>query len=162
MKNSGLIQTGTIGIKPTKTSDIDVKEYLKEDYYFKSVAEEKKGNIKKSLEAIQAAQQLDQTDFKITERVIEVKGKVEKPRYNYHIEDGQFSYDFIENRLLGKEGQIVKHYTDRSGEMEDEFYILFIDGFYVECIGNIERSFPSNKQEHDEIKKQMIKLYETY
>ena len=162
LKKSGLIQTGTIDIKPTKTPDIDVKEYLKEDYYFKSVAEEKKGKIKKSLEAIHAAQQLDQGDLKITERVVEVKEKVENPRYNYHIEDGQFSYDFIENRLVGKEGQIVKHYTDRSGDMEDEFYILFIDGFYVECIGNIERSFPSSKQEHDELKEQMLELYEEY
>lgn len=162
LKSGGLLQLGAIEIKAAKTSDLDVKEYLKEDYYFKSFAEEKKGNIKKSLKAIQAAQQIDQANLKITERFSEMQKKVEKPRYNYHIEDGQFSFDFDEDYLLGKEGQIVKHYTDRMGEREDEIYILFIDGFYVECIGNIDRSFPANKQEHDELKQRMLKMYEQY
>jgi hypothetical protein len=160
LKDGGLLQSGTIEIKAVKTSAVDVKEYLKEDYYFKSVAEEKRGNMKKSLKAIQAAQKIDQTDLKITERVREVQKKVEKPQYDYHIEDGQFSFDFSETRLLGKEGQIVKYHTNRSGDKEDEFYILFIDGFYVECVGNIDRGFPANKEEHDELKKQILKMYE--
>ena len=46
--------------------------------------------------------------------------------YHYHIEDGQFSHDFTEKRLLGKEGQIIKHNTVR--HEEDEFYILYISG----------------------------------
>lgn len=162
LKSSGELQSGTIEINSAKTSEINMKEYMKDDYYFKSIAEERKGDMKKSLKAIQAAQQIDQIDIKITERVYEVEKKIEKPRYEYHIEDGQFSFDFSENRLLGKEGQIVKHFTDRSGDMEDEFYILFINGFYVECIGNIDRSFPTNKQEHEELKQEMIKMYDEY
>lgn len=158
-KKIGLLQTGPVEVKLATSSEIDVNKYLKDDYYFKSVAEEKKGNLKKSLEAIQAAKEIDQTDLKITERVAEVQQRIEHPRYDYHIEDGQFSYDFSINRLLGNEGQIIKYYTERNGNFEDEFYILYIDGFNVECVGNIERSFPTNKQEHDELKEQMIKLY---
>lgn len=80
-------------------------------------------------------------------------------KYSYHIEDGQFSFDFDDDRLLGKEGQIVKLYTDRSGDIEDEFYILFIDEYHVEGIGNIERSYPENSQEHEELKKRMLRMY---
>jgi len=41
--------------------------------------------------------------------------------YQYHIEDGQLSYDLP---------------------------LLYIDAPYVECI-NVERSFPSTKEAHD-------------
>ena len=79
--------------------------------------------------------------------------------YHYHVEDGQFSFDFTETSLLGDEGDIVKLYTDRSGDIEDEIYILFVDGNYVECIGNIERSFPLNWNVHMELRKAMQELY---
>lgn len=87
------------------------------------------------------------------------ESEIEKPQYHYHVEDGQFSFDFTENRLLGKEGEVVKHFTDRR-DLEEEIYILFIDGFYVECVGNIDRSFPENKDEHEALKKWMIEAYE--
>ncbi|TAL42507.1 MAG: hypothetical protein EPN92_11630 [Chitinophagaceae bacterium] len=159
LKTNGQQQTEVI-IPLATTSDIAAKEYLKEDYFAKSILEEKKGNMKKSQKAIQSAQELDPENKKITERALEIQKKIEKPKYDYHVEDGQFSFDFSENRLIGKEGEIIKLFTDRSGDTEDEIYILFIDGFYVECVGNIERSFPANKQEHEELKQQMIKMYE--
>lgn len=81
-------------------------------------------------------------------------------RYTYHIEDGQFSFDFTCNRLLGKEGQIIEYPTDRNGD--DEFYILFIDGTHVECIGNIERSYPKNTQEHEYLRKLMQEAANAY
>ena len=78
--------------------------------------------------------------------------------YNYHVEDGEFSVDFDDKKLLGDEGDIIKVFTDRSGEIEDEIYILFIDGDYVECIGNIDRSFPINWNEHMEVRKRTQEL----
>jgi hypothetical protein len=96
---------------------------------------------------------------KSQKEVVEIQNNFDKPKYDYHVEDGQFSFEFKEDRLIGKEGEIVKLYTDRSGDIEDEIYILFIDGFYVECIGSIERSFPVNKQEHEELKQQMLTIY---
>lgn len=80
-------------------------------------------------------------------------------KYHYHVEDCQFSFDFDENRLLGEEGEVIKIYTDRSGDVEDELYILFVDENYVECIGNIERSFPENWKEHMELRNELQKLY---
>ncbi|MFZ7115657.1 MAG: hypothetical protein ACO1G9_09790 [Bacteroidota bacterium] len=81
--------------------------------------------------------------------------KNKKEVYNYHIEDGQFSYDFTKDYLLGKEGEIVNVFTERCDDYED-IYIVFIDGKNVECLGNIERSFPSNKLEHDALKASYI------
>lgn len=156
--SDGQIQTDIVTIKPVTVSDYDVKEYLKDDYFFKSFAEEREGNLKKSLKAIETAHQLDTTDTKITERVKEVQKKIEKPEYHYHIEDGQFSFDFTKSYLLGKEGDIVRTSTDRTDD-EDEIYILFIDGFYVECIGNIDRNFPKNIEEHNEVKRQTMQFY---
>ena len=155
IKAYAVLQVDKIISQPSNTFELQDKTYLKEDFFYKSFAEEKKGNMKKSLEAIQNAKRLDNFDNEINTREKEVIKKIENPEYHYHVEDGQFSFDFYENRLIGKEGEIVKHYTDWYDEL-DEIYILYIDGFYVECIGNIERSFPENKQEHDEIKKWTI------
>ncbi len=83
------------------------------------------------------------------------KESKENSKYHYHVEDGQFSIDFYENYLIGKEGEIIQHDTGRLDEL-DEIYILNVDGFYVECIGNIDRSFPESKEEHDKIKKLTI------
>ena len=79
--------------------------------------------------------------------------------YHYHVEDGQFSFDFAENKLLGDEGDIIKIYTDRSGDEKDEIYILFVEGNYVECVGDIERRFPINWNEHMELRKHEQKQY---
>lgn len=78
-----------------------------------------------------------------------------KQDYSYHLEDGQFSCDFCKNYLIGNEGEIVSVLTDRTGDLE-EVYILYVDGFHVECIGNIERSFPKSKEEHEFWKQQTI------
>ncbi len=74
--------------------------------------------------------------------------------YYYHIEDGQFSDDFTREYLIGKEGEIVETCTNRTFDLE-EIYILYIDENYVECIGNIDRTFPKNRDEHEAIKRQM-------
>ena len=77
--------------------------------------------------------------------------------YHYHVEDGQFSTDFTKDYLIGKEGEIVTTCTDRTFDLE-EIYILFVDDNYVECIGNLERSFPRDIQEHEAVKSFMKKL----
>lgn len=161
IKADASLQTDKIALKPLVSADFDEKKYLTEEYYYKSISEEKKGNMKKSLQAIQAAKHLDKSNIKIERREKEIIGKIENPEYHYHIEDGQFSFDFYENHLIGKEGEIVKHHTDRTNGL-DEIYILFIDGFYVECIGNVDRSFPENKQEHEEVKQWMLKNYDSF
>ena len=73
-------------------------------------------------------------------------------KYRYHVEDGQFSFDFEKDYLIGKEGEIVELPTDRTDDL-DRIYILFVDGNYVECVGNIERDFPKNQEEHNGLKK---------
>ncbi|WP_423128545.1 phospholipase D-like domain-containing protein [Gaoshiqia sp. Z1-71] len=155
IKASAELQPDKIILKPSDSFELQEKTYLLEDFFYKSFAEEKKGNMEKSLDAIQNAQRLENSNIEINKREKEVIKKIENPEYHYHVEDGQFSFDFYENRLIGKEGEIVRHFTDRIDDL-DEIYILYVDGFYVECIGNIERSFPENKQEHDKIKKWMI------
>jgi len=71
-------------------------------------------------------------------------------KYLYHLEDGQFSIDFSENYLIGKEGEIVRADAGR-GDIE-EIYILFIKDNYVCCIGDIDREFPKTQKEHDDLK----------
>lgn len=80
--------------------------------------------------------------------------------YWYHIEDGQFSKDFEKDTLLGDEGDIIKVFLD--GDEPDEIYILFIDGDYVACVGNVESSFPINWNEHMELRKTMQALYQKH
>lgn len=148
-------QVEKIELKPIEPKEYKDNKYLSEDYFYKSIAEEKNGNMDKSLEAIHLSKQLDSSNKEIDSREKEIIEKINNPRFHYHVEDGQFSIDFYENRLIGKEGEIVEYYTDRSDE-KDEIYILYVDGFYIECIGNIERSFPKNKEEHDDLKKWML------
>ncbi len=83
--------------------------------------------------------------------------EAEKPyeKYHYHVEDGQFSFDFENKKLLGKEGDIINVYTERSDGEPENIYILFVEEDYVECIGDIERSFPLNWLEHMELRKEM-------
>lgn len=80
--------------------------------------------------------------------------------YHYHVEDGQFSFDFEDKRLLGDEGDIINVYTERSDGEQENIYILFVEGNYVECIGDVERSFPINWLEHMELRKVMRELYQ--
>ncbi|MBE2290229.1 MAG: hypothetical protein IAE95_11785 [Chitinophagaceae bacterium] len=72
-------------------------------------------------------------------------------KYWYHVEDGQFSFDFEDEKLLGDEGDIIKAWSD--GDYEKDVYILYVEGSHVECIGDIERSFPKNWAEHMETRK---------
>lgn len=155
IKSHGSFQPERIQIKPSQPYDLQEKKYLMEDFYYKSFDEEKKGNLKKSLEAIKKSKELDNSKKEFLLREQEIIKNIENPEYHYHIEDGQFSFDFWDKSLLGREGEIVKHYTDRMNGL-DEFYILFIDGYYVECIGNIERSFPKDKEDHNRIKNLML------
>jgi hypothetical protein len=78
-------------------------------------------------------------------------------KYWYHGEDGQFSFDFEGEKLLGAEGDIIKVWADR--DTENELYILYVEGHHVECIGNTERSFPMNWNEHMEIRKMVQALH---
>ena len=77
--------------------------------------------------------------------------------YQYHIEDGQLSYDLSLKKLLGQEGDIVEIKHPHIAEWV-KVYILYIDAPYVECIGNVERSFPSTKEAH-ELLKQVARGY---
>lgn len=72
--------------------------------------------------------------------------------YHYHIEDGQLSYDVTLKELLGKEGDIVEIFHPHTEEWA-KIYILYVDKDYVECIGNIERSFPTDEIDHELLKK---------
>ncbi len=91
-----------------------------------------------------------------------MKSGTSDQEYHYHVEDGRFSFDFTENSLLGDEGDVIKMYTERNGDQKEDIYILFVDGHYVECIGDIERSFPINWNEHMEMRKQMQELRKDY
>lgn len=82
-------------------------------------------------------------------------------KYLYHIEDGQFSFDEYSDELLGVEGEIIQLASDDSSYKHD-VYILFVEEHYVECIGNIERSFPKSQDEHDILKQQVIELRADY
>lgn len=81
--------------------------------------------------------------------------------YHYHIEDGQFTKEIYLPKLIGNEGDIKRVEDDDFGEVE--FYILYVDGNYVECIGNVHRDFPKNFAEHENLKNQMKLSYnDTY
>lgn len=80
-------------------------------------------------------------------------------QYFYHIEDRQFSTDIEHERLLGKEGDMIRLDTGRHLEGLDTVYILFINGNYVECIGDVEREFPRDQEEHERLKEEMNASY---
>jgi hypothetical protein len=79
--------------------------------------------------------------------------------YFYHIEDGQFSFDHEDKRLLGNEGDVIEIPNDFGDA--SKVYILYIEGSYIECIGEIERSFPKNWAEHMEIRKYTQELHKS-
>ena len=78
-------------------------------------------------------------------------------KYLYHVEDGQFSFDDERNELLGLEGDVIKLTVFEKDD--HNAYILFIEGNYVECLGDIERSFPKTPHEHEEMKQWVKELY---
>lgn len=65
--------------------------------------------------------------------------------YHYHVEDGKFLFEFSDEALLGKEGEVIS-FDGR------EVYILCIQDKYVRCIGNIAREFPKSWFEHFNLK----------
>ena len=69
--------------------------------------------------------------------------------YTYNIEDGQFGKEIDHDKLLGEPGDIINLDDDFGDTVEA--YILFIDGNYIQCVGNVERSFPKNIQEHNQM-----------
>ena len=157
IKIQSIHQKDKVTVAPKVNADIDVDLFIKSFLINVSRTQERKGKLNESLDTLEIAKQLDNSDTEITERINEIKNKMENPLYHYHIEDGQFSFDFYDKRLIGKEGEIVRPYTDRVAD-EDEIYILSIDGFYVECIGNIEREFPRTKEDHERLKDFLLRM----
>lgn len=82
--------------------------------------------------------------------------------YHYHVEDGQFSADYYLAELTGYEGAIIKLDVEDTGDYE-EVYILYIDidNCYIECIGNIERTFPKTLEDHDRLRDEYLARYHT-
>ncbi len=86
--------------------------------------------------------------------------ELESPKdYFYNVEDGQFSFNFSHEFLLGKEGEVVS-VTEPFADV-NEIYILYIEDHYVECIGNVERTFPKNMKEHIDQKLYAIARHES-
>ena len=161
IKRNSTEQKDIIAPPPEYSQEINVKAYLKNDLISKSQQAEQEGKLKKSLEAIDEAIKIDQQDDELKKKLEELKRKI-SPEYHHHVEDGQFSFDFTTKRLLGKEGEIIKVSEPFDDGYENEIYILYVDEYYVECIGNVERSFPKDNLEHHEIKDQTIEVYESF
>lgn len=159
LKESSIKQTGRICLIPKKPIEIDEKQFIKSDLVYKAFSQQNSGDLKSSMKTLEKAKQISSEDHTLEQTILNIQKSNENPKYFYHVEDGQFSFDFENTKLLGKEAEIVK--ADRWGNSysEDEIYILFVDGFYVECIGNIENKFPKTIEEHNEMKKIMMKLY---
>lgn len=160
LKEASIRQVDKINLMPARAIDIDESRFLKSDLVYKSLSQQKCGDTKSSTKTLETAKKIQSDDSFLENIIDKVERNNKNPKYYYHVEDGRFSFDFENIKLLGKEGQTIK--VDRWGndEMEDEIYILSIDGFYVDCIGNIEGSFPKTQDEHNEIKKVMLELFE--
>ena len=160
IKMNSIHQKEIISIQPEPALETSTEKYIKDDLVYKSIDEEKKGELKKSIDTLKTAKEFAESgDELIEERISKIEEQIKNPKFYYHVEDGQFSFDMEKNYLIGKEGEIVKVVTDRIDDLE-EIYILFVDGNYVECIGNTERDFPKSKEEHDELKNWMLEHYE--
>lgn len=160
LKMNSIHQKEVISVKPKPILEVSAEKYIKEDLVCKSIDEEKKGELEKSVETLKSAKKFaEPDDQQIDERVSKIEEQLKNAKYYYHVEDGQFSFDMEKNYLIGKEGEIVKVVTDRIDDLE-EIYILFVDGNYVECIGSIERDFPKTKEEHENLKGWMLEHYE--
>jgi phospholipase D-like protein len=160
LKINSIHQKEVISVQPKPVFETSTEKYIKEDLVYKSIDEEKKGELKKSIETLKSAKKFTESDDQqIDERISKIEEQIKNPEFHYHVEDGQFSFDMEKNYLIGKEGEIVKVVTDRLDDLE-EIYILFVDGNYVECIDSIERDFPESKEEHDKLKNWTLEHYE--
>lgn len=158
LKRISAEQIEKVESKANDIKDFNFKEYLKDDFVSKSYLAEQNGELKKAFEAITKAHEIAPNDEDINIRYVKVKRQY-SPEYHYHVEDGQFSYDFYDKNLLGKERDVVTVHRPYDDEYENEIYILFVDEHYVECIGNVDRTFPKTQQEHNEIKAAMLGTY---
>ncbi|MCC7400179.1 MAG: DUF1669 domain-containing protein [Chitinophagaceae bacterium] len=159
LKETATKQVDKVTLTPGQETEINVREYIKSDLVFKSLTYQRKGELKKSKEILEKAKKIASDNNELELKIQQIEESNEKPEYHYHVEDGQFSFDYYDSKLLGKEGEVIKVDMWGNGNKEDDIYILFIDGFYVECIGSIERSFPKSKEEHEEIKKYEMDLH---
>lgn len=159
LKETSIRQLEKITLTPIIAIEIDETKFIKSDLVYKSYSQQKNGDIKNSKKTLERAKQIQCDDAALEQTIEDIEKHNESSKYFYHVEDGQFSFDFNDNKLLGKEGEIIKVDKWDNDNVEDEIYILFIDSFYVECIGNIERSFPKTQDEHNEMKKAMMELY---
>ncbi|UXE67229.1 MAG: DUF1669 domain-containing protein [Chryseotalea sp. WA131a] len=150
LKSKSEHQKDKITIQPKINIESDINVFIKTDLINKSKTQERKGNLKESLDTLKKVEQLYTSDSDVKERISEIQNKIENPIYHYHVEDGQFSFDFRDKKLIGEEGKVVRT-EDLVGD-DRQIYILSIDGFYVECIGNIEREFPVTQEEHQRLK----------
>ena len=160
LKANAIRQLDKISLSPKKAIEVDETKFIKSDLVYKSYSQQKNGDIKSSKKTLEKAKQIKCDDLTLELIISDIERSNHNSKYFYHVEDGQFSFDFTDTKLLGKERDIIKVEKWDNGELEDEVYILFVDGFYVECIGNIDRSFPKTLDEHNELKKTMMELYE--
>ena len=156
LSSNAIKQQERVTIPPQSFKEVDYNAFLKNDFVSKSRFAEQKGELEKSIDAIKQAIKIDRNDQELTTRLDEVKRKY-LPEYFYKVNDGQFSFDFRNEKLLGKEGDTINVIEPFDDEHNSEIYILYIDEFHVECIGNTESSFPKNDQEHQKIKELMLK-----
>ena len=158
-------QKDKVATPPEESNEINAKLYLKDDLVYKSKQADQEGEQKKSIEAIEEAIKIDPQDSELNIKIDEIKKKI-TPEYTYHVEDGQFSFDFTNSKLLGREGEIIKvpkdQYLDNSSYLDNfkerKAYILHIDNYHVLCIGNIKGKFPKDNSAHHRIKKLVIML----
>lgn len=68
--------------------------------------------------------------------------------YHYQVEDGQFSTYFKLPFLCAKAGETFEAKVSEYGNLPHKLYVLSVDKDQVLCIGDIELSFPKNREEH--------------
>lgn len=151
-------QTIPIPLPNEIETDIQVKKFVKNDLISKSAFHQDKGQYIKAIFALQQAAEIIKDDQEIEEKLASLKSS--RP-YHYHVEDGQFWFDFTDNKLLGKERDIIR-VKQPYDELENDIYILFIDDRYVECIGSFERYFPQDENEHNRLKAIVLSSYRKF
>lgn len=161
LRDNSKEQKDRVTTAPESHREINYTEYLKNDFVSKSKCAAQKGDIEKSIVAVKQALEIDQSDIDLRRMLSELKMEL-SPEYHYHVEDGQFSFDFKNKKLLGKEGEIIKVSEPFDDDHESKIYILYIDDHYVECVGEIDRKFPKNTDEHEELKETMRELYNRF
>ena len=156
-----LLESSIIAKKPI-LKIVNIKEpkqllYIKKDLISKSESNYSDGNKEESKKILDLAKSILKGEHSTDKEIDEVSKRI-APEYYYHIEDGQFWSYFTHKKLLASEGDTIEYDVHEIGD-KIKFYILYIDDHHVECIGNIERVFPKNKQEHNEIKERTMRQY---